>query len=84
MKNWEKIITTNGEEKLHREFLFGDFYDAAAFVLKVYLLSEHQNHHPEIHHNFKKVSIYLTTHDLGNKVSEKDQKLANAIDKFFQ
>jgi 4a-hydroxytetrahydrobiopterin dehydratase len=39
------------------------------------------NHHPNWSNVYNKVTIDLTTHDAGNIVTEKDRKLAEAIDK---
>jgi 4a-hydroxytetrahydrobiopterin dehydratase len=69
--------------KLSREFIFDNFIDAWGFMSKVALLAEKQNHHPEWSNVYNKVSISLTSHDHGNKVSEKDHQLAKAIDKIL-
>ncbi len=46
------------------------------------IVAEKQNHHPEIYNVYNKVIISLQTHDAGNVVTEKDHKLAEAIDAF--
>jgi 4a-hydroxytetrahydrobiopterin dehydratase len=38
------------------------------------------DHHPEWTNTYNKVSFRLSTHDAGDKVTEKDRKLAKAID----
>lgn len=68
------------DNKLVKEFHFTDFIHAFAFLTKVALLAEKQNHHPEIVNVYNKVVISLQTHDDGNIVTEKDHKLAEAID----
>ena len=70
------------DNKLVKEFLFADFTEAFAFLTKVAIASEKQNHHPEIYNVYNKVIISLQTHDAGNVVTEKDHKLAEAIDAF--
>ncbi|PRY89531.1 4a-hydroxytetrahydrobiopterin dehydratase [Mongoliibacter ruber] len=67
--------------KLNRTFEFGDFQEAFAFMTRVAFLAEAQGHHPNWSNVYNKVTIELTTHDEGNKVTEKDHKLAKAIDK---
>ena len=47
------------------------------------LISEKLDHHPEILNIYNKVTIKLSTHDIGNKVSKKDFDLAKAIDKLI-
>jgi len=69
-----------GNNALHAEFKFKSFVAATGFVMQVAVLAEAQNHHPSIEWNYNKVSIKLTTHDAGNVVTEKDIKLAKAIE----
>ena len=71
------------DNKLEREFLFKDFIEAFSFMTKLALLAEKQNHHPEIYNVYNKVIISLQTHDAGNIVTEKDHKLAKAIDEMY-
>jgi len=67
--------------KLVRTFEFGDFMEAFAFMTRVAFLAEAHQHHPNWSNVYNKVIIELTTHDKGNTVTEKDRKLAAAIDK---
>ncbi len=71
------------DNKLEKEFKFKDFVEAFSFLTKVALVAEKQNHHPEIYNVYNKVKISLQTHDEGNSVTEKDHKLAKAIDGFL-
>jgi 4a-hydroxytetrahydrobiopterin dehydratase len=66
---------------LHRNFEFKDFSEAFAFMTRVALLAEKHDHHPEWKNVYNKVSIKLNTHSAGDIVTEKDRKLAAAIDK---
>lgn len=68
---------------LYQSFSFKDFSEAFAFITRVALLAEQQNHHPTIKNEYNKVEIWLCTHDAGNIVTLKDQNLASAIDKLF-
>ncbi len=67
--------------KLYRKFSFKDFSEALAFICRVGLLAEQQNHHPTITNTYNTVELWLSTHDAGDVVTEKDKKLAEAIDK---
>ncbi len=67
-------------DQLIKQFDFNDFQEAFAFMVRVAFLAEQQNHHPEWTNVYNKVVIKLSTHDAGNKVTEKDRKLADAID----
>ncbi len=69
--------------KLQQTFKFKDFVEAFGFMSKVALIAEKMNHHPEWKNVYNKVEITLTTHDEGNMITEKDRKLAKAIDELF-
>ena len=69
--------------KLSRSFTFNDFVEAFGFLTKVAILAEKQNHHPEIFNVYNQVTIKLNTHDAGNIVTEKDYKLASAINQLI-
>lgn len=66
--------------KLKRTFIFKNFIEAFAFMTKVAILAEKQNHHPWWSNVYNEVNIELCTHDAGNKVTEKDKNLAKEID----
>ncbi|MDB5227505.1 MAG: pterin-4a-carbinolamine dehydratase [Bacteroidota bacterium] len=68
------------DNKLVKEFKFKDFSEAFAFLTRIALAAEKQDHHPEIFNVYNKVTISLQTHDAGDIVTEKDHKLAKAID----
>jgi len=68
------------DNKLTRTFTFSDFKEALAFIVQVGIVSEKQDHHPEIQNVYNKVVIGLSTHDAGNIITEKDRELAKAID----
>ena len=67
--------------KLIRNFEFKNFSEAFAFMTRVALLAEKQDHHPDWKNAWNKVEITLCTHDAGDVVTEKDRTLAKAIDK---
>ncbi|MBL7946475.1 MAG: 4a-hydroxytetrahydrobiopterin dehydratase [Flavobacteriales bacterium] len=70
--------------KLCRTFTFKDFSQAFAFMTRVALLAEKQNHHPEWTNVYNTVRIALSTHDAGGAVTEKDRKLAASIDALME
>jgi len=69
---------TNRE--LFKEFVFKDFNEAFDFMKAVSLIAEEQNHHPRWLNEYNTVKIWLSTHDAGDTVTDKDHKLAEAID----
>jgi len=66
--------------KLHRQFLFGNFSEAFAFMTRVAIEAEKADHHPLWTNVYNKVDIWLSTHDAGDVVTDKDYTLAKAID----
>ena len=74
LPNW----SVDGEH-LKRSFRFADFSQAFAFMTRVALLAEQQDHHPEWFNVWNRVDIALTTHDAGG-LSARDTRLAKAID----
>ena len=66
---------------LRKTFKFKTFVEAFGFMTKVALMAEKMDHHPSWSNVYNKVEIELTTHDKGNTITEKDRKLADAIDK---
>ncbi|MBI1300413.1 MAG: pterin-4-alpha-carbinolamine dehydratase [Alphaproteobacteria bacterium] len=71
---------TEQDNALHAEFKFKDFVEAFGFLTQVAMLAEKHNHHPHIENVYNKVKLSLTTHDAGNTVTDKDHKLAKAIE----
>ena len=71
---------TEENNQLVKQFAFVDFIDAFAFMTKVAILAEKYNHHPDWRNEYNRVEIRLSTHDAGNIITEKDRKLASAID----
>ncbi len=72
------------DNQLQASFKFKNFREAFAFMTEVAFHAETQNHHPNWYNVYNTVEIRLSTHDAGNIVTEKDQKLATAIDKVFE
>jgi 4a-hydroxytetrahydrobiopterin dehydratase len=72
---------TEKENSLQRQFRFRNFIEAWAFMTEVAFQAERLGHHPNWSNVYNTVDIKLTTHDAGNTVTEKDHKLAAAIDK---
>ena len=71
------------EEKnnaLYRKFEFKDFSEAFAFMTRVALAAEKMDHHPKWTNVWNTVEVWLSTHDAGDMVTDKDKKLAKKID----
>ena len=69
------------DSKLHKQFQFPTFVEAFAFMTKAALAAEAMNHHPEWFNVYNKVTVDLTTHDLGG-ISTWDFELAKKMEQF--
>ena len=72
-RSWQLV-----DGKLKKQFEFGSFILAFAFMTKVAMLAETLNHHPESN-VYGRVVIELITHEI-NAISEKDFILAARIE----
>tara|TARA_Y100000768_G_C23798570_1_gene596021 strand:+ start:377 stop:622 length:246 start_codon:yes stop_codon:yes gene_type:complete len=72
-EGWEIV-----DGRLMSEYEFENFADAKVFIDAVSILSEQENHHPELHFGWGYVVIELFTHDAG-AVTEADIALAEKI-----
>lgn len=69
---------------LVKSFKFKDFVTAFGFMSSVAIVAEKMNHHPNWSNVYNNVNFQLNTHDAGDIVTEKDHKLATAIDEIAQ
>lgn len=67
-------------EALAKTFVFENFREAMAFMLKAGFEADAMDHHPEWTNCYNTVAIRLTTHDSGNKVSARDVELAGKFE----
>lgn len=74
-------ITNN---KLEKEFVMNSFSEIIEKLKEVCILAVSLNHHPDFFvYDYKKIRFSLSTHDNGNKVTEKDYELAEKLDLIF-
>lgn len=69
----------NVEGEIEKTFVLPGFPQSLMFVTAVGLLAEAAQHHPDITIKWNKVTLALTTHDVGG-LSEKDFDLAKQVD----
>lgn len=67
------------DDKLHREFVFGNFVEAFGFMAEAALHAEKADHHPEWFNVYKKVVVDLTTHE-AEGITERDFSLAEKME----
>ena len=75
---------TETDNKLYKKFEFKNFSEAFAFMSRVAMAAEKMDHHPYWTNVYNQVEIWLSTHDAGDIVTEKDKKLAEKIDSFIR
>lgn len=73
----------DGRDAVTRDFAFADFSKAWAFMSRVALLAEKQDHHPEWSNVYGKVTIVLSTHDAGG-LSSRDLRMVKAIETLLE
>jgi 4a-hydroxytetrahydrobiopterin dehydratase len=67
---------------LVRDYAFADFAAAFAFVVRLALLAEKANHHPDIDIRYNKLRVALVSHDSGG-VTGRDISMATEISKLL-
>jgi 4a-hydroxytetrahydrobiopterin dehydratase len=73
LEGWKK--TNDNRDAVEKLFIFLDFKKAFSFMTIIALKAEQMNHHPEWKNVYNKVTITLTTHDVGG-LSQLDYDLA--------
>ncbi len=68
------------DNKLYKKFEFNNFSEAFAFMTRVAIEAEKINHHPFWSNVYNTVEVWLSTHDAGDIITEKDHVLAKSID----
>jgi 4a-hydroxytetrahydrobiopterin dehydratase len=76
---WEEKNNT-----LYKKFTFKNFSEAFAFMTRVAIEAEKMDHHPLWTNVYNTVEIWLSTHDAGDVVTEKDFALSKRIDTLLQ
>lgn len=67
-------------DRLEKTVKLRDFASAIRFMAACVPAIDALDHHPTWTNVYSTVSIQLTTHDVGNRVTTKDVELAKAID----
>ncbi|MFD3408846.1 4a-hydroxytetrahydrobiopterin dehydratase [Aquirufa sp. HETE-83D] len=70
-------------QALEKTFTFPTFEDAMLFMQLATPLISKLDHHPTWSNTYNRVHVTLTTHDVGNVVTEKDRELAKIFDEIY-
>lgn len=72
LEGWSAVA---GRDAIRRDFAFASFNEAFGFMARVALQAEKLDHHPEWSNVYNRVSVTLSSHDVGG-VTERDLALA--------
>jgi Pterin-4a-carbinolamine dehydratase len=72
------------EEAIVFRLKFRRYLDAIEFLRRVAEVAERLNHHPDVELRYVNLTLRLTTHDAGNRVTERDLELAGEIQKLVE
>lgn len=72
------------DNKLSKELKFKEFLDVLAFLVKMTVFFEKNDHHPDMHIYYNKVLFELTRWDIGGKVTDLDFITAIEIERVFK
>lgn len=65
---------------ISKTYAMPNYIAGVAFASAVAILAEAHDHHPDITISYKKVTVRFSTHDAGNKITQKDVDVALAIE----
>jgi 4a-hydroxytetrahydrobiopterin dehydratase len=69
-------------DSLARTFKFRDFGEAMAFVVRVAMLAERRDHHPDVELGWGRARIVWSTHDAGG-ITHLDLEQSEATEQLF-
>lgn len=75
LSGWQHV-----NDALVKIFRFRHYLDGVAFANQVAALSEEKDHHPELTISWRSVRVSFTTHDAGNRVTQRDFTLAHGVE----
>lgn len=90
LHDWEVVegpLPENPDERrveLHRTFLFRNFPDVLAFMAEIGDFADKANHHPRWENIYNTLRVYLTTWDIGHRISPLDIQLAQYFDRTYK
>jgi pterin-4a-carbinolamine dehydratase len=89
LQDWRLVSSTLPEDshiervELFREFGFRTFRDAVGFMNEVAPGCDIANHHPRWENIWTTVRVFLTTWDIGHRISDRDVQLARYFDQAY-
>ena len=75
---WQTI-----DNKLYRKFELNNFSEAFAFMTRAAMEAEKSDHHPLWTNVYNVVEVWLSTHDAGNVITDKDRLMAEKLNQIY-
>lgn len=79
LEQWQRHGDSLKGGSLTRALKFAHFRAAFAFMTEVALVAERQDHHPDWSNRYNRVSLSITSHDVGG-LTARDLRFAKAVD----
>ena len=89
LHEWKLLVSKLPEDlnierwELFREFRFKTFRDAIGFMTQVAPGCDIANHHPRWENIWRTVRVFLSTWDIGHRISDRDIQLARYFDRAY-
>lgn len=89
LSEWKLVESTlpknhsKPRQELRKKFNFNTFVDAIDFIQALVPTIEKHQHHPRLENQWRTVTVYLSTWDIGNRISELDIDLAKGFDRVY-
>jgi len=89
LRKWTKVVAPLPEDpsdtrtEIYREFIFDSFQDSIKFMVQVAQGCDIAMHHPRWENIWKTLRVYLTTWDIGHRISDRDIQLARYFDRAY-
>lgn len=89
LRGWKKVVSPLPEdqsqvrEELYKAFRFKSFQDAIHFMSQVAPGCDIAMHHPRWENIWKTLKVYLSTWDVGHRISDRDIQLARYFDRAY-
>ncbi|MFC5832958.1 4a-hydroxytetrahydrobiopterin dehydratase [Nonomuraea insulae] len=90
LRHWEVVESPLPQDlartrvELYREYRFKTFRGAVAFMSEVAPGCDIAIHHPRWENVWRTVRVFLTTWDIGHRISDRDVQLAKYFDKAYE
>lgn len=69
---------------IRARYEFNDFATAISFIVRISFICEKFDHHPVLKNIYSSVRLSFSTHDVGNRVTNKDFLTAWEIQQIFE